>query len=307
MRFTESSNVGNAYRHYYFEAMLCWFSLPAYALDLTPDASRVLTDPAFLPAARQLIGATSFAYGTGTGDVGGLSGTRLYSLDTRTVQISQSLSYGFTHEFSIWADASRASPTTHYYFASGGHANRGVPESYLQLGITDRLLDQASHPFNLDITVAVPGRLNLAFSREFRDFTIEGSAGLYAASGHGFDPVRDADVRVSRFWGYSFAVQTQTRLTTALSINLAAQYISANVDDAHASIAGNSFLIDYPDQVSFDVALNYHLIPNRLVAQLSGTYHVLNTRRDVYPDPNLSLLTTGRRLRAGALSLIYSF
>jgi hypothetical protein len=308
MRFSGSSYVGSVYRDLCFGAMLGWLSLPAHALDLTPDESRILTDPAFIPEAGQIVGATSLVYGSGIGNVGDLSGTRLYSLDTRTLQISQSVSYGITRKVSIWGDISRASPTTHYDFASGAHANRGDPETYLQLGITDRVLDQASLPFNLDVTLAVPGRLTLALSRELTAFTIAGSAGVYrAGSDHEFDPVRDADVHVNRFWGYFFAVQTQTRLTSTLSINLAAKYISANVDDAHASIGGSSFLIDYPNQVKFDLALNYQLIANRLVAQLSGTYSVSSTRRDVYPDPAFNLVTKGRELRAGGFSLIYSF
>ncbi len=66
------------------------------AVDLTPDASRVLSDPAFVPSARQLIGATTYGYSKDSADVVGTSAASQYSLVRRVGGVSQAFSYGIT-------------------------------------------------------------------------------------------------------------------------------------------------------------------------------------------------------------------
>jgi hypothetical protein len=83
-------------------------------------------------------------------------------------------------------------------------------------------------------------------------------------------------------------------------------YVSSNLDRTSASITGTPFTIDYPDQVSAGLALNYHLIPNKLVAQLGGTYQSLGVRHDAYADPTLDVLVAHRSIRSIGVALIYS-
>ncbi|MFL6604856.1 MAG: hypothetical protein ACJ8R9_26470 [Steroidobacteraceae bacterium] len=83
-----------------------------------------------------------------------------------------------------------------------------------------------------------------------------------------------------------FALQTQTWLTRALSVDLSATYISRNADDAHAFIADTWFTIKYPRQAILSLSLNYHLVPNRFVASLELGYAIparATTRTPILP------------------------
>jgi len=274
-------------------------SLPAHASDLT--------DPAFLPAARQFTGATTFGYGTDSGNVEDAQGFPQYSFDSHTEVLTQSLDYGITQRLSVWGGLSQAWTTAHYDYAGGARTT----ERFVRwdVGVTYRVLDEARDPFNLDVSASIPGALSLALSREFQDFTIRASAGVYSGGGgrSRFDLVRGMDVDVGVYRGYDAALQGQLRLTPRLSINVAAQYVSSNLNGVQASADGNAFTIHYPDQVNLGVALNYHLIPNRLALRLGGSYQMLGARHDAYPDPSFDLLTAHRIRRAAGLGLIYSF
>ena len=284
-------------------------SLPAHAADLTPAASRDPTDPAFLPGAGQWVGSTSFRYGSAArADVDTPSGSRQYSFDAESRALTQTLDYGLTQSWSIWADWSHAWTSAHYYGAAGSSTHAQVQGSGLQIGVTDRLLDQTRYPVNLDVSVALAEVLSVAISRDFEALTIRATAGVHRGGNrNAFDVERDVDVDTSTYWGYDAALQGRLRLTSAASLDLTVQYVSANVDSVNASSAGTSFTIHYPDQVNLGMSLNFQLVPERLVLQLGGSYQFLGQRRDTYADPTLDLVSRRRTQRVAGIRLVYSF
>ena len=278
-----------------------------HAVDLTPDASRILSDPAFVPSARQLIGATTYGYSKDSADVVGTSAASQYSLVRRVGGVSQAFSYGITDELSVWGGESYSWSTTEYDFGSGADTSIRRYYRQLQIGVTDRLIDQRNHDFNLDVSAYAPGGVNIAISRTMTDLTLRGSAGIYHVGyENGIDEVRDFNVTVNRYWGYFFSLQSEMRLTRFLAFDVSAAYDSANVNSVHASSSGGSFAIDYPNQVDLGLALSYQLIPDKWVAKLGLGYGFLGTRRDVYADPSLDVQTAHRSVRSIGLSLFYS-
>jgi hypothetical protein len=287
-------------RWFYVGAALGAGVLPAHATDLT--------DLAFLPAAKQLVGSTSFGYGTDAGNVEDTSGSRQYSLASHSQALSQTLDYGITSHWSVWGARSQVWTTAQYDFPGGGRTEDRVTGPQLTVGLTGRLLDQEHHPFDLDVTATVPGSLDIAITRAFQDLTIRADAGVYhGGGGEGFDLVRAMDTDVGRFWGYEAALQGQLRLTSSLSFSVAAQYISSNVDNARGTADGTSFTIQFPDQVNFGAALHYQLIQDRLVMQLAGSYQLLGSRRDLYGDPAFDRVAAQRTRHAVGLGFVYSF
>jgi hypothetical protein len=307
MPFKHWARCGAACRAIFAGAAVALISAPSVALDLEADSARILSDPAFLPHPHQFVSTTGVAYGTDTGEAETAAHAPLYSLKTDAIFASERLSYGLTEELSVGGAVSHASTTTHYAFESGAPSQVRQSASQLQLGVTYRAIDQSTHPVNLDISLYTPGGLSVALSHVTRDFTIEANTGLYhIRNANGFDTARDADVRRDTFWGYFVGVQSQTRLSEVLSFNVSVAYVSSNLGRTNASLAGNSFAIDFPDQVNVGMTFNYHLIPNKLVVQLGATYQSLGTRHDAYADSTLDVLIANRSVRSVAMALIYS-
>ncbi len=266
-----------------------------------------LSDLAFLPAAKQLVGATSFGYGTDSGDLDDASGSRVSARASHEQTFIQSFDYGIGSRLSVSATWWHTWTTTHYDFPGSARTEDHRSNTQLMLGLTGRMLDQEHHGFDLDLIATVPGTLSLAMTRELQNVTIRASGGFYhGGGGRGFDLVRDMDIDVGRFWGYDAALQGQLRLSSAISLDLAVQYVSSNVDNARGTADGDTFTVNFPDQVNFGATLNYQMIRDRLVMRLGGAYQILGQRRDLYADPALDLLTAPRKRRSVGLGFLYN-
>jgi hypothetical protein len=213
-------------------------SMSVIALDLTPDSAPILSDPAYLPSGRQLVGATTYEF----------AGT-----DSQRV-LSQSLSYGILNDLAVWASASYAWSNGYYNDSSGLDVPTFSDRFEPIVGVTARLLDQGPYPINLDVSVAAPGQIGSAVSWQTRDLTILGRAGVYYAG-------RNTDVDrlpvFYPFWAYFVQFESQMRFTHALSLNAGVKYTSP--------FGGTYF--SPSNTVDFDARLNYQVIGNRLVLQ----------------------------------------
>jgi hypothetical protein len=310
MQLNFVQRVGTIWPALLIGAALGGGSLPTYAFDLdsAPNSTRILSYPAYLPSARQFVGISSYSFSTDNGQVTDSLGITRYRFHSDGHGPAQVFLYGLTQDLTIDLAATSVRSTTHYDFSSGASSTHQTSFLQPQIGITYRWLDQENHPFNLDTSALAPGRLIVALSRQMQDLTVSASSGAYLTkSDNGFDEVRGVDVSTSQFWGYFAGLQTQTRLTPDLSLDLGAQYNSSNVDAVHASIGNAPFAINYPHGIRLGSAINYHLVRNRWVARVEYDYVFLSTRRDTYADPASDLQSTARDLRSIDISMIYSF
>lgn len=240
---------------------LC-MSAPVAAVDLSPDATQILSDPAYLPAGRQLSGSTAFQF----------------SGSDATHVLSQSLSYGLFNDVVVWGSASYAWPrdatAANFGVDAPTYSDRFEPT----VGVTVRALDQHTSPFNLDLSAAAPGIFDAAVSWQSRDLTILGRSGAYHA---GLNTAIDRQQVFDPAWVYFVQVQSQWRLTRELSFN-------AGITYTPSTGAARDFL---PHRLAFEEQINFQLIPDRLVLQ--GGFKQVSLGEQTFTQPSKNLFGIG--------------
>ena len=73
----------------------------ARAFDFAPDASRVLSDPAYLPLGGQVFGGNEYTFGLINSKIDDHLGAQKSSNDNKTHTINQTLEYGVTDDFTL--------------------------------------------------------------------------------------------------------------------------------------------------------------------------------------------------------------
>jgi len=270
--------------------------LQAGALDFTPDPSRVLTDPSYLPMQGQVYGSTEYSFQRTEWDTDDNLGVQTKSNTNTASVIDQELEYGVTNDFTLrltdsyeWLKANVSEP---FSPSTDTHSYGFTDPSF---GATWRVLDQQRFPFSWDLigdyapnlidaksasteedgTVARggwTGTLGTALSYKTRDFTMYGDAlATYQGNRKTFNETTHDSVTYDSSWEYQLALNTQTRLTDLFSVNLGVTQTFNNNDDANqVTTSGHTLDFTYEpgDTTDFNVALNYQLIPNTLAGAL---------------------------------------
>ena len=283
--------------------------LTANAIDLTPDASRVISDPLFLPLKGQVYGNTNSQYTDTTSDVYSSNGNKTLSRTIKSSTINQEVGYGITDDFSVRvSDAYSPSDKTENSLVSGTTTSRsrsGLNDP--TFGATWRVLDQRQFPITWDIiasyspdwveskaatatqegTEARGGQLAEAqtgFGYKTKDFTIAGGVGaIYHGKRDVYDPSNSGIFRTDAWWGYAAQINTQTRFTDRISLNLGATETLNSSADGVTS-AGLATTSKPGDVTNLHTRLNFTLVPNKLVANLSYQYVITTDSKFQYPN-----------------------
>jgi hypothetical protein len=85
------------------------------------------------------------------------------------------------------------------------------------------------------------------------------------------------------------------------SIATTGSYGVANVE------SGNPRTSEGPDTRSVDAALNYHLVPNRLVGALTYAYNNYTDSKNTFPNPASNTSVTNRFGNVVGVRLMYAF
>lgn len=275
------------------------------------DSVRAAEDPADLtyqPARHEFSGSTQYTFVNGTGDVRNASASPNYSYNLHTNLVLQSLSYGFTDALRLTLALAHSYVNSSYDFESVNDSSKRSSEGAASIALNYRLLNQASQPFNLDLTVANAGA-STTVSYEAEDFAILARAGVYRArGGTGFDPIQNVELTTAETWGYETELRSQFTLSPRWLLNLGATYISSAFSGSStASAGGNSFQLKRPDALSVGLAAIYRIVPNRLSVQLGYQHGFIGQPRDEYADPARNVVGSNQRADALGLALIYRF
>lgn len=276
------------------------------------DSVRAAVDPADLtyqPARHEFSGSTQYTFINNTGDVRNASASPNYSYSLHTQVILQSLSYGFTDSLRLSLALAHSYVNSRYDFESVNDSSKRSSEGAAFLALSYRLLNQASQPFNLDLTVANTGG-STTISYEAEDFAIMARAGVYRArGGMGQDPIlQNVELTIHEIWGYETELRSQFRLSPSWSLNLGATYTSSPFSGSStASIAGNSFRLKGPDALGVGLSVIYRIVPSRLSVQLGYQHSFIGQRRDEYADPTRNVVASNQRADSLRLALIYRF
>ena len=82
-------------------------------------------------------------------------------------------------------------------------------------------------------------------------------------------------------------MNTQSRFSDRVSLNAGVGYgITGNYGVANVQ-TGNPRTSEGPDSRSFNAALNWHLVPNRLVGAITCTYDSYTDGKNIFPQPGV--------------------
>ncbi|HTC21630.1 MAG TPA: hypothetical protein VK859_12325 [bacterium] len=295
----------------------------AMALDFTPDASRVVSDPTYLPLGAQVFGSTEYSYGETNLITNNHLGALQGSTNTATTSINQVLEYGITGDlvlrfngFFQLVGATNLSPSgASTLTTSDGLSNPTFAAIW-------RFLDEKDHPFNWDLTGSyTPSLINAesasqdqngtvvrggttslvgtALSFKTRGFTVYGEfTAAYFGIRNILNPTTGNPTNYESSWQYGLDLTTQTRFTDQLSLNAG---VSQTFNDpASASfVNGSGKLIDFTnlpgDLITLVTALNYQVVPGRFVASLVYSHVFYGNGGNNFPSfPNSDTTTTDK-------------
>src|SRR5215813_1438317 len=76
----------------------------AYALDDTPDTTRIVSDPLFLPLEGQIYGQSAYRWSSSNDDVFDATGARAASVQNTGNSLAQQFQYGITDDLALRLD-----------------------------------------------------------------------------------------------------------------------------------------------------------------------------------------------------------
>jgi hypothetical protein len=248
---------------------------PAWAMDWTPDTTRYLGDPSFLPLGGQVYGTFTYTYSTNRYDyTAGGPVAPVNSWNKQENSYLPSLSYGITDDVSVSADLGWGNIRSQdNYFFKGlflgpivllsptqGHLSLlSVGPSNPNFALTWRAIDQRSAPVNVDLradyapdifparepgpdstgTLALGGQsgaLEASISRETRFLTARGYIGFgYEGQRDIGQPGGQTVLHLDAHPDFALGLQTQARLTPWLALNLGVEAQQATDFGQHYS------------------------------------------------------------------------
>jgi len=280
-----------------FCAALAVVPFQAYALDFTPDPSRVLTDPAYLPLRGQVGGVTGYTYTNTKGHSYDSAGVQSNSSTVKANNESQTVFYGITDAVSVSVSDAYAQRTRETDPVSGVGITTAKSNGFTNPAIsgTVRVLDQKTNPVSLDVFGSYsPDAIDLkqatptndgtvssgdyiasaggALSYKMHDFTIYGSgSAVYSGDQTVTNQTTGLTTKYgsSAHWDYVASLQTQTRFTNRFSVNAGvAETFKGNINDSYINGAGTfvQHTASPSDITTVNASLNYALLPNKLIA-----------------------------------------
>lgn len=241
-----------------------------WAVDFTPDTTRYLSDPSFLPLQGQIFSETSYAHTDRTADFKFSNGATNEHLSGNGDHYSQSFAYGITDRLSVSAGGSYSDTTQHYSFAFGSPFSVGSSQfDNPSFAITYRAIEQVDSPVSLDVKTSYSpaavdqtsqsGQIALFVNRELKLLTIQGEFGAtYTDQYDGRQTSTATDH--GGFWSYLAGLRTQARLTDRFAVNSGVIW-SKNSD---ISYEGQFFRDSSDGTWSPYVSLTYAVIPDHV-------------------------------------------
>lgn len=287
--------IQDLYRGVFVLALTLW-PIRVFALDFNPDASRVVSDPAYLPLEAQVFCTTEYSYGNTNLNTNNYLGTPLSSNNTVSCTIFQMLEYGFTRDLSLRVNG------FFQLLAGTNTTDSGASTLTTSDGWGDptfeavwRFLDEKEHPLSWDLigscapslisaqsatpdlngTVARGGSteaLGTALSFKTKSFTIYGEFNaVYLDDRNVLNQTNNITTTYDSTWQYDLYFTTQTRFIDSLSLNAGvSQTFNQAANATFTNVNGDliNFVYQPGNITTLIAALNYQVTPNRFVASL---------------------------------------
>lgn len=308
-------------------------SLPARALDFTPDSSRLLSDLSYLPLQDQSASTSDYSHSRTTANVRDSLGAARNSPTTVSNSLMQAFSHGITDDFTLRISETYArSNTTNDFTAGAATKTRAFGLDDPVLGMTWRMLDQNTHAVNWDLlasyapnlvyaveaspalagTVARGGSvttMGTAVSYKTKDFTVYVDGNVtYMGTRNLINDMNSTTISYQPNRQYSLDLNTQTRFNEAIALNLGVSGLfrrSVNGINETSLITFNNKL---GNVATFNTAVLYSITPNKLVASLAYSHSIYTQSGVTYPTvPSSNTTTKNQKTNAMGVRLQYLF
>jgi hypothetical protein len=266
------------------------------AIDLTD--TRILSDPLFLPRKGQVYGVTAYTLDMPKGD-NFKAGVNTGSFTSSDSLLDQTVAYGLLNNLTIRVTQGFGINNRDSTAAATGDVTTGSATGFNDptFSATFRVLDEPRSPVILNLTasyspdafaseasgggsdgtVARGGQtagLSFALGRVTRSFTVAATA----ASTHVGPQVTEllsngTSSASSSYWSYNLGLATQTRFADRWSLDAGVAFATAGSYNVSNIETGNPHVYTPSSTHTLNVALNYHVLPNRLVGSVSYSYN----------------------------------
>jgi hypothetical protein len=293
---------------------------------------RIISDPLYLPMQGQLYGATAYTLSKPQGD-NFKAGSQTGSFTSSNNLVDQTVAYGLTNDFTIRAAIGYVSNTRDSTAVATGDVTTGNSHGFGDptFSVAYRLIDEMRSPlivdlaasFSPDLTHATSGGNgqdgNAARGGSTASFALtaghEGRAFTVAVTGSGTAVGRQSTELLSNgsstvsdsHWNYDFTLATQTRFRDRMSLNAGVGYATTGSFGVDNTQKSNPRTSEGPDTGSFNAALNYHLLPNRVVAAITYTYNHYTDSKNVFPNAASNTAVENRVGNVLGIRLMYLF
>ncbi|HVV64797.1 MAG TPA: hypothetical protein VHC42_04965 [Rhizomicrobium sp.] len=291
----------------FFAAGLIALSAPAMA-QTADEGARIVSDPLYLPLEGEVYGDTGYTYGWTTKDTFDDLGALSSRTGTNFNAVSQSVLYGATDDLALqfgWGYDTLAAGR--HVVGDGVVQHSSSSWTNPQFGLVYRLMDQRESPLTLDLradyapdifsaktpalppdVLGAPGGqtldLGATLGHEGDVMTLAAVFDAYWRGPRSIDnPNSGGATRTDSLWNYRIGLVSQARLTDAISINAGAGHTFATDANVFNDSTGLGHITTGGDMTDVNAALNYQVLPNRVVASLEYQHNFYQNSRNLFP------------------------
>jgi opacity protein-like surface antigen len=261
---------------------------------------RILSDPMYLPLSHQFTGTTSYSYASGSLSTYLWSGTEINHQTLKTSTVVQTLAWGVTDDFTLrLSDAYVDEKTTVYFPGVPFHFDVGASgATNPTLSGAYRAVDQFNgFPVSVDVIAAhspdlIRNRVanvehhgsegsgrqsfttGVALGRFTPQFTVRGSLEAEYDGRGDASEITSGDEQQNAHWNYAIGIGGQARVTDRWSVDAGYRYTILGSETTAYHVPAADYIGHTSDGNVGDlsIGLNYHLIRNKLVAQVAYDY-----------------------------------
>ena len=249
---------------------LCVALCPAklWAFDLSPDTTRYLSDPSFLPNKGQLESVTTYSYGNTNEDwrrISGVVGQHYLGISNSA---NQGFYYGITDRLRIGGSASYSETKDKDTYLNGSpNENTSYGFSNPNFNLTYRAIDQVSAPVSVDgLVYYTPGIVQngsqsggseILVSREMKSLTVQ----VFGGANY-FDPT---DSAFSSNWQYFGGIADQLRISPHWAVNFGTDFTKSTGYRYNNLTTGIAYTEHHDFNSQPYATLQYAIYPNRIV------------------------------------------
>lgn len=314
-------------------SVACLLPLHAQAQSAPQTATRVVSDPLFLPLKGQVFGATAFTVDKPKGD-NFKAGVQTGSFTATDTLFSQTLAIGVTDRLSLRLVQGYGINKRDSTSAATGDVTTGNSRGFndATFSATLRIVDEPQSPLIADVTASYSpdfiaakaggnsgsdgtiGRggqtagVSLAVGRVTDTFTIAATAGSTYVGEQTTEVLSNGtSTQALSHWNYSVGLTTQARFNNRASIDAGVAFATAQDYDVSNVDKSNTRTYSPPNTRTLNLALNYHFVPNRVVGVFTYAYNNYSEATNTFAKATQNTAVENRMGNVFGVRLLYLF